>query len=123
MFCASFCSSSDSRSKKDQGYKKADILAALKGENYDHNLPVSAQQALAAASSNMRFTELDAIQEISLEDEAERERIKEEKLSASMPYAMPPLAEHDDRALEWNKDVVMYEPRSASKWYKKVSLP
>lgn len=107
--------------KRNQGYKKADLLAALQGNDYDHNLPESARQALMTASSNMRSLQYEPDEyDVDPEVEAERDRFEQEQLAASMPYVIPPAAKHDDRVLEVDKDLAEYRPRSATKWYKKV---
>nr|XP_039265200.1 titin-like [Styela clava] len=103
-----------------KGYKKADILAALKGGDTDQNLPESARLALLTASSLVRSGQ-NASSFLEDEDaEEKRAKIKYDKLVASLPYSVPQPIEHNDNILEEDKELLSYEPRSATRWYRKV---
>lgn len=106
---------------RDKGYRKADRLAALKGGDADHNLPESARQALLSAGAHIRPVKSASM---FFDDDdnaaAERERIRHEKLVASLPYSVPQPIEHSDDVLEEDTELLSYEPRSATRWYRKV---
>ena len=107
--------------EKGSGYRKADRLAALKGDDNDDNLPEGARQALVTASSNLRFMETKPTNfDFDSETESEKANIKEQKLAASMPYSVPLAVSHDEDVLVQDRELTIYEPLSASRWYRKV---
>ena len=107
--------------EKGSGYRKADRLAALKGDDNDDNLPEGARQALVTASSNLRFMETKPTNfDFDSETESEKANIKEQKLAASMPYSVPLAVSHDEDVLVQDRELTIYEPLSASRWYIKV---